>query len=217
MKYRAVIFDLWQTLVPWSVEASDRFYERMADAIGVDRRRFREAWVDGRQGREIGPIADHLRELFTALGIDGDLEQLMSMRLEWTKGSLVPRPDALGTLDELRRRDYRLGLISVCSQEVSRVWEDTSLGDKFDVTVFSCDVGISKPDPRIYEIACDRLEVDPADCLFVGDGANDELPGAERIGMTALQLRAPGEKLTEPGLAWQGPSIQHLTEVLEAL
>ena len=215
MKYRAVIFDLWQTLVPWSVEASDRFYERMADAIGVDRGRFREAWVDGRQGREIGPIADHLRGLFTDLGVDGDLEQLMSMRLDWTKESLVPRPDALETLTELRRGGYGLGLISVCSEEVSRVWEDTSLGDKFDVTVFSCDVGISKPDPRIYEIACERLDVEPADCLFVGDGANDELPGAERVGMTAVQLRAPGEELTESGKAWQGASIHHLAEVLE--
>lgn len=214
MKYRAVIFDLWQTLVPWSVEASDRFYERMADAIGVDHDRFRVAWVDGRPGREIGPIADHLRGLFTDLGVDGDLEQLMSMRMDWVKESLVPRSDALETLDELRCRQYRLGLISVCSQEVSRVWEETSLGGKFDATVFSCDVGISKPDPRIYEIACERLEVEPAECLFVGDGANDELPGAERVGMSAVQLRAPGEELTEPGKAWQGASIEHLREVL---
>ena len=55
----------------------------------------------------------------------------------------------------------------------------------------------------------------PEESLFVGDGANDELPGAERIGMTALQLRAPGEELTPPGKEWQGAAIESLDELLD--
>jgi putative hydrolase of the HAD superfamily len=106
-------------------------------------------------------------------------------------------------------------MISVCTEEVPQVWEETPLGRTFDATVFSCDVGVSKPDPRIYEIACERLDVDAGDCLFVGDGANDELPGAERAGMAAVQLRAPGEELTDSGRQWKGPSIETLPEVLE--
>jgi putative hydrolase of the HAD superfamily len=136
------------------------------------------------------------------------------LRREWTKRSLVPRPGALETLAELRRRGHRLALISVCSQDVPEVWEETPLAGVLDETVFSCEVGVSKPDPRIYELACERLGVEPAECLFVGDGANDELPGAERVGMTALQLRPPGEELTESGYAWNGASVEHLSEVL---
>jgi putative hydrolase of the HAD superfamily len=136
------------------------------------------------------------------------------MRREWTKRSLQPRPGALETLAELRRRGHKLGLISVCSQDVPHVWDETALGGEFDATVFSCDVGVSKPDPRIYEIACERLGVEPADCLFVGDGANDELPGAVRAGMTALQLRAPGEPLTAEGEVWAGPWVERLNDVL---
>jgi putative hydrolase of the HAD superfamily len=105
-------------------------------------------------------------------------------------------------------------LISVCTEEVPHVWDETPLAGTLDELVFSCDVGISKPDPRIYEIACERLGVEPAECLFVGDGANDELPGAERVGMGAVQLRAPGEELTEPGKAWTGQSVETLSEVL---
>ena len=64
VKYRAVIFDLWQTLVPWDVVAATRFYDEMAVAAGVDEERFREAWVGQRKDREVRPIADHLRDLF---------------------------------------------------------------------------------------------------------------------------------------------------------
>ena len=215
MKYRAVIFDLWQTLVPWDQEQANRFYDRMADAAGIDQERFREAWLSGRKSREIGPIADHLQELFGGLGAEPNLDEVLAMRREWTKRSLRPRPDALETLAELRRRGHRLALISVCSQDVPHVWDETPFAGAFDELVFSCDVGISKPDPRIYAIACERLGVEPAECLFVGDGANDELPGAERAGMTALQLRAPGEPLTPEGETWPGPSIERLSDVLE--
>jgi len=215
VRYRAVIFDLWQTLVPWQVDEANRFYDRMADAVGAERGRFRDVWLAGRPSRETGPIADHLRTLLVELEVDGDIDELIELRREWTKRSLVPRPDALETLAELRRRGHRLGLISVCSQDVPEVWEETPLAGTLDDAVFSCDVGISKPDPRIYELACERLGVEPSECLFVGDGANDELPGAERVGMTAVQLHAPGEELTESGKAWQGRSIESLSQVLE--
>jgi putative hydrolase of the HAD superfamily len=187
----------------------------MAQAAGVEELRFREAWLSGRKTREVGPIADHLRELFAGLGAEPDLDEILDMRREWTKQSLQPRPDALETLAELRRRGHLLGLISVCSQDVPHVWDETPFAGALDEVVFSCVVGVSKPDPRIYEIACERLGVEAADCLFVGDGANDELPGAERAGMAALQLRAPGEPLTPEGETWTGASIEYLSQVLD--
>lgn len=215
MKFRAVIFDLWQTLVPWNLEEANRYYDRMADLVGVERGRFREVWFALGPKRETGPMADHLRAILAELDSEGDVDELIALRRDWTGRSLVPRPDTLETLAELRRRGYRLGLISVCTQEVPHVWDETPLAGTLDETIFSCEVGISKPDPRIYEIACERLGVEAGEALFVGDGANDELPGAERVGMTAVQLRAPGEKLTESGRAWRGESVEHLSEILE--
>ena len=215
MKYRAVIFDLWATLVPWDQEGANRFYDAMARAAGVEELRFREAWLSGRKTREVGPIADHLRGLFAGLGAEPDLEEILEMRREWTKRSLRPRPDALSTLESLRERGHRLGLITVCSEDVPNVWGETPFAGRFDATVFSCSEGVAKPDRRIYELACERLGVEAADCLFVGDGANDELPGAERAGMTAVQLRAPGEPLTPEGETWTGASVEHLSQILE--
>jgi putative hydrolase of the HAD superfamily len=106
-------------------------------------------------------------------------------------------------------------MISACSQDVPDVWEQTPFAGLFDSAVFSCSVGFSKPDPRIYALAAEELGVEPGACLFVGDGANDELPGAERAGMTAIQLRAPGERLTSDGERWDGRYVSLLSDVLE--
>lgn len=215
MRYRAVIFDLWQTLVPWPVEGASRMYDGLAEHFGAEPERFRELWLGGRRERELGPIEPHLRSLADALGYEGDVAAAATLRRDWTLEHFVPRPDAVSTLEELRRRGHLLGMISACSQEVPDLWEQTPFGGLFDSTLFSCSVGVSKPDPRIYELACGELGVEPRDCLFVGDGANDELPGAERAGMTAVQLRAPGEPLTEEGERWEGRYVETLSEVLE--
>jgi putative hydrolase of the HAD superfamily len=216
LKFRAVVFDLWQTLVPWPAESAAALYGQMADAVGAPRERFEELWVSGRTGREQGPLEESVRWVFGELGLDADPAVVVTLRRDWTRDALVPRPDALLTLAELRRRGHLLGLITVCSEDVAELWEQSAFAGRFDAAIFSCVVGMSKPDPRIYELCCERLGVEPADCLFVGDGANDELPGAERAGMTAVQLRVPGEELTPSGRAWRGAAIESLQEVLDS-
>lgn len=215
MRYRAVIFDLWQTLVPWPVEGAKRMYDDLAAHFGSEPDRFRELWLRGRRDREVGPMEPHLRSLAEELGSEGDVGAAVVIRRDWTLEHLVPRPDAIPTLAELRRRGHLLGMISACTAEVPEVWEQTPFGGLFDSAVFSCSVGVSKPHRRIYEVACEELGVAPGDCLFVGDGANDELPGAERAGMTALQLRVPGEPLTEEGARWDGAYVERLSDVLD--
>jgi putative hydrolase of the HAD superfamily len=215
VRFRAIVFDLWQTLVPWPHESALALYREMADAVGVPREEFVEVWTSHRSQRDVGPLAESVRRVFERLGVEADPQVVMSMRRGWTRDSLVPRPGALETLAELRCRGHLLGLITVCSEDVAELWGSSLFGGVFDATVFSCEVGLTKPDPRIYELCCRRLGVEAADCLFVGDGANNELPGAERVEMTAVQLRVPGEELTEPGKEWRGATIESLDEVLE--
>jgi putative hydrolase of the HAD superfamily len=215
MRYRAVIFDLWQTLVPFPVESARRMYRELATTWGADHESFDEVWNRRRLERETGPIEPHLRSVAEELGLSGEIAAVLKLRRDWTTQSLVPRSDAVPTLEELQRRGHRLGMISACSQDVPDVWGDSPFGALFDSAVFSCSVGFSKPDPRIYVLCAKELGVSAEDCLFVGDGANDELPGAERAGMKALQLRAPGEALTPEGERWTGDYVERLSDVLE--
>jgi putative hydrolase of the HAD superfamily len=212
---RAVVFDLWDTLVDYDDAVSRSFTDAAADAIGRERDSFARLWREGRPLREIGPLADYLASVELD---EGAIRRVTALRREWARQALVPRPGAVETLRELRSRGLRVGLISVCSDDVPAVWSGTQLAGLFDSEVFSCDVGLRKPDPRIYALACEQLGVAAHDALFVGDGANDELAGAERAGLRAVLIHRPGEEPPWPeAQAWSGPRVTALPELLDLL
>ena len=206
---RAVIFDLWDTLALWPSKAFDDVVSRFRAYIPDLDRVWSETYDDRQTGR--------LEEYFRGLGLEGDaLATCLRLRSEFTRDALVAREGAIETLEELRRRGLKRGLISVCSSDVEDIWDETDLAAHVDDVVLSCAVGLRKPDPRIYELACERLGVQPDECLFVGDGANDELAGAERVGMRAVCVLPPGrtEPLWPEARGWV-PTISSLGEVLE--
>lgn len=197
MKYKAVVFDLWDTLVIWPQDEWHNFYGDMADALGIEHERFTDAWAAQYDLRATGALEPSVHAVCEQLGVDGDrVSHLIRLRVDWTREALVPRPGAVEVLDELRRRGYRLGLISVCSDEVPTLWEHTELAPRIDEPVFSCSVGVAKPDPRIYRIAADRLGVEPGECLFVDDQP-PFVEGARAAGMDAVRLGGDIERLED--------------------
>ena len=90
-------------------------------------------------------------------------------------------------LDYLRSRNVRLGIVSNCFAEDVAAWSQCALACYFECTVFSFEVGVAKPDPAIYMEATRRLGVAASDTWFVGDGAQEELSGAEQAGLRAFR------------------------------
>ena len=204
-----MIFDLWDTLALWPSEAFEQVKRELSRYIDD----FENVWDTTYRARQVGAIEVYFR----GLGLDGEeLAECLRLRSAFTREALVPRDGAIETLDELERRGFKRGLISVCSSDVEEAWEETAFAPHLDDVVLSCTVGLSKPDPRIYELACERLGVQPDECLFVGDGANDELAGAERVGMRAVCVLPPGrdEPLWPEARGWD-PTITSLEDVLE--
>ena len=149
---------------------------------------------------------------------DEAIEDVCAIRLEYNRNALVPRAGVVETLRELRERGHLLGLITVCSEEVEQLFPDTAFAGLFDAEVFSSRVGISKPDPRIYLHCCELLGVEPGEAVFVGDGANDELEGARRLGMDAILIHRVGrDPLWAEVAEWDGPRVTSIPEVLEVL
>jgi putative hydrolase of the HAD superfamily len=73
-----------------------------------------------------------------------------------------------------------------------------------------------KPDAEIYLLAAELLDVAPERCLYVGDGANDELAGAARVGMTPVLVHRAGREPVWPELrGWQGSRVTSIPGVLD--
>ena len=98
--------------------------------------------------------------------------------------------DILEVLKELKAKDVKLGLISNADVIDCKYWQQSPLAQFFDDVIFSCDVGILKPDREIYKLAMARLYVEPKECMFVGDGGSSELEGARAVGMKTVFTEA---------------------------
>jgi len=194
---RAVVFDLWETLAAWPHDDMTP----LLDAVGLTRDEW--ASIDHRDRRWSGAFQSYL----DSLDLDaGAAARALELRTEMTRRSLVPVEGALPLLDGLRARGLRLGLVSNCSSEVGELWEESPFAGRFDAIVLSANEGVCKPDAAIYRLALERLGVAAGEAVFIGDGDAGELPGAEAVGMRAVQLGVRG--------GWPGERIDSLAEVL---
>lgn len=103
-----------------------------------------------------------------------------------------PYPDVLPALTRLRDRGLCLGAISNWDSRLEAVLGGTGVGDLLDTVVSSADVALHKPDPRIFELACERLGVAPAAAAHVGDHEYADLLGARSVGMLAVLVDRHG-------------------------
>jgi putative hydrolase of the HAD superfamily len=205
-----VIFDLWETLIDWDRDAAARMLREVDELVGNG---FAARW-DSTNRRYVAPIRTALAEAQVPAEL---IEDICTLRLGYHRRALVPRPGVVDTLRRLRERGYLIGLITVCSEDIEVLWPETEFAGLFDAEVFSSRVGLSKPDPRIYLACCDALGVEPHEALFVGDGANDELEGARRVGMEAVLIHRPGERPLWGLDDWDGPRVTSIPGVLELL
>ena len=229
VRYRAIIFDLYGTLVDdlrypdrqevkylrWSSEA--------ACILGVRSEDFVQAWSDTVLRQSVGEIKTS-REAYALICddlnvdvSDGQLERAVARGLKYVYRALTPRAGVLESLASLRDDGVKIGLISNCLSDTSMLWPSTPLAPLFDVAVLSYEVGLMKPDPGIYALACNRLGVEPNDCLFIGDGGSGELTGATNVGMDAVLIRAPDDTENGDREDWRGARISSVAEVLGLL
>jgi putative hydrolase of the HAD superfamily len=224
MKYKAVIFDLYGTLVDnFSIRAHEEVLRLMAAVVKIPAEEFIRLWFESYDWWAIGKISspeDNIRYICNKLGIPADedkVKEAAKIRYEFTKQNLKPWPDAVEVLSQLKSMGYKIALISDCSAETPAVWASTVISPFIDISLFSCVVGIKKPDPRIYLQAAEQLGVQPGDCLYVGDGSSQELSGAARVGMHPVLIRAMAGTQDAHRIdaeEWSGRQISRLSEVL---
>ena len=227
-QFGAVIFDLFGTLVPnFSSLDLERVLREMAERLGAPPGDFVHLWLETFPQRALGIFRTktaNLAHICRTLDMPVEEELLPAaadLFLEYERRHLIPREDAIETLSRVKDAGLKTGLISDCSHPLPAVWPETPFAPLIDVSVFSCEVGMRKPDPQIYHLTCSRLGVPPQQCLYVGDGGSHELTGASRVGMHAVLLRSLGEQhdgaVRYDADVWHGQSMSTLSELLGLL
>lgn len=211
---KAVFFDLFETLITEFTDGKRTINRSTDDAalLGMNHGDFKKEWRKRQEARMTGQYVNFIevmRDILEKQNLPYNeqiVEHLYRTRIDEKQAPfLTIQPAVLAMLKELQSKHIKIGLISNCTEEEIRQWKASQLAPYFDDVIFSYEVGLAKPDIRIYQLACDRLGVLPENAVFVGDGGSNELDGAFNAGFKVFHafwfntyITSPYTKLLHP-------------------
>ncbi len=188
-----MLFDLFHTLasVPPPALAGEM---PIPDILGVPAAEWQRRYYDDDVlGRCLGHIVDAVDAMrIVTHSIDPTVPEerilaaVESRRRRFESGLLGIDEAMLAALDALRAAGIRTALVSDAGADDVESWQRSPLRDRLDAVVFSYQLGVRKPDPRIYQRALEAIGVAPGDAVFVGDGGSDEHRGAQALGIATV-------------------------------
>jgi epoxide hydrolase-like predicted phosphatase len=196
MPVRAVAFDIGGVLeVPTDNDLADRWERRLGLRRGELFGRLRRSGLgrDANLGRV--SAAEFALALGRLYGLDRPTtEELLAELWDWYVGELNTGMAAY--FQGLRPR-YRTAILSNAA-EGGRREEERRYGfaSMADVLVYSYEVGIEKPDRRIYEIACERLGVHPSEVVFLDD-LEANVAAARQLGMRTVLFQSTAQAIAD--------------------
>lgn len=203
-RFRAVLFDFGGVLSTSPFEAFARYerehelpenFLRHVNATNAET----NAWACLEQAKiTVDEFADRYRDESRALGFEVDGHDVLAL----LSGDLRPE-----MLDAVRRcrEEHRTGLLTNNFLGLTDAGHEgepepaiAAVLAAFDTVIESSQVGVRKPDPRFYEIACEALDIDPTEAVFLDDlGVN--LKPARAMGMTTIKVTSPSQALADLG------------------
>ena len=139
------------------------------------------------------------------------LADLNDYHRQFNLWELVP-PTVVPALEALRAMGLRLTVVSNANGTLRAHLERLQLAQWFDCVLDSCELGVEKPDPRLFEIALERSGARPESTIHVGDLYHVDVVGARAAGLRAVLV-------DEAGLYADADCrrLQSLTELVEAI
>lgn len=214
--YQAILFDLDDTLYDLRSHWVTRLRAVLADVLARHPRFDEEELVRLAIAERV--YIERLTDFLRRQGVTD--EELIAAaqeayRRDWFE-HMVLYEDTVHTLEVLRPR-FKLGLITNGPVRTQRPKiERFRLVEYLDVLIVSEEVGVAKPDPAIFQLALERLCVQPADALFVGDSPEHDLRGAAAAGLPFVWMNPRREQLPD-GLPPPLGTITRLAELLPLL
>lgn len=189
-----IVFDLFHTLCAIEI-AMPQLPPESWQIMELEEGAWSREWRASATARNTGQMRDvaqgiteAARRVFPEVSPDLVAAAIASRQAKFRQALTNVEDEVLETLAALRESGKRLALLSNADTMEVAAWPQSPLATLFDAAVFSCDAGLVKPDPQAYLEACRLAGLSPGDCVFVGDGGSDELAGARRVGMRAVQM-----------------------------
>jgi epoxide hydrolase-like predicted phosphatase len=198
VRFSAVIFDLGGVVLGSPLHAIAAFEREQGIPAGFVNRVVMQTAPGGAWSRlERGEVT--LEEFFGAFESECEKAgQMLSARamMERMAESAQPRPAMLEAMQRIRARGLKTAALTNNWRDENSEAGARELRPHFDAFVESSIVGLRKPDPRIYQHACEQLGVRPAEAVFLDDiGRN--LKAARQLGMATIKVDDPDRALAE--------------------
>jgi glucose-1-phosphatase len=190
---KAVIFDVGGVLLRTEDRAPR---EKMAEKLGLTYKELSAQIFDSEiaDRSTIGEVDENEVWMYVQERFNLTAAELEQFRRDFWSGDDL---DA-GLIEFIRslRQNYRIGLLS-------NAWTGTrealtkrfSFLDAFDVTIFSAEVGLKKPDPKIYHLVLRELEVEPREAVFVDD-FEENITAARALGIHGVHFKGREQTIT---------------------
>lgn len=189
--FEVIFFDLFFTLVSTYDNEEEKVHE--CSVANIDRKLWTNISMSQMYDRSIGAvntpigIVRNIMDVINPDASDETIKEVTRLRIDRFKSTVIDvNYENLVALRNIKQLGKKLCLISNADVIDVIGWKDSPLKDLFDEVIFSCEVGIAKPDRRIYEYAMQKLNVKASQCIFVGDGGSDELRGAQESDITTV-------------------------------
>lgn len=194
MSIRAVIFDLGG-VINRTLDRVPR--EKLAERAGLSYDALNKLVFDTDTAIQatLGKVTtdQHWNNVRTLLGLPAD--ELSKVEKYFWGGDSIDTE--LVEYIRQKRLHYKTGLLSNAWDDLRHYLENEwQIADAFDEIIISSEVGVAKPDPRIYNITLERLGVAPQEAIFVDDFP-DNVEGALRLGIHAIRFQNTPQAMQE--------------------
>lgn len=185
MSIQAVFFDLGGVIVRTEYQAPR---QQLAERLGMEYDDLDRLVFNSETGMQagIGAITSlqHWESIMKRL--KRPLEEMQSIRDDFFAGDIADRT----ILDFLRslRGKYKTGLISNAWSDLRDYMTREKMIDAFDHIIISAEVGVAKPDAKIFQIALEQADVEPNEAVFVDDFYVN-IEGCEKVGMKGIHFK----------------------------
>jgi len=187
MSIRAVLFDMGGVIVRTEYQAPR---QHLAERLGMEYDDLVKIVFDSDSGYQasIGAITVEEHWAWVMKRLKRPVSEMDAIRHEFFAGDIIDRT-IINFLRSLRGK-YKTGIISNAWGDLRENIMREKIDDAFEHIIISAEVGAVKPDPKIYEIAIERVGVKPKEIVFVDDFPVN-IEGCEKVGIKGILFRDP--------------------------